>query len=157
MLRRDIVPTRDFRLRQLQAHRIPRQSALCPPRATAATPSGRNSERRPMPRGRAPQARLWAEQLPSGSPSTPRLRCPARPAPRRSCLRHRQIVLPACVAWIGRSQALDDDVRAATTLRRIIMWNSAMISRASTRVGTPASMAATVTVSAFERGSLPIV
>ena len=35
------------------------------------------------------------------------------------------------------------------------MWNSAMISRASTSVGTPASMAATVTVSAFESVSRP--
>ncbi len=35
-------------------------------------------------------------------------------------------------------------------LRRIIVWNSAMISRASTSAGMLASMAATATVSAFE-------
>ena len=45
----------------------------------------------------------------------------------------------------------------STALLRMIMWKSAMISRASTRVGTPASMAATVTVSTFERVSLLIV
>ena len=45
----------------------------------------------------------------------------------------------------------------ASALRRIIKWNSAMISRASTRVGTPASIAATVTVSAFVSKSRPIV
>jgi len=39
----------------------------------------------------------------------------------------------------------------------IIEWNSAMISRASTRVGTPASIAVTVTVSAFESVSRPTV
>ncbi len=48
-------------------------------------------------------------------------------------------------------------VRPASALRRIIMWNSEMISRASTRVGTPASIAATVTVSAFESKFRPIV
>ena len=48
-------------------------------------------------------------------------------------------------------------VSPATALRRIIIWKSAMISRASTSVGTPASMAATVTVSAFDSVSIPIV
>lgn len=47
--------------------------------------------------------------------------------------------------------------RPASVLRRIIRWNSAMISRASTRVGTPASIAATVTVSALVSRSRPIV
>ncbi len=47
--------------------------------------------------------------------------------------------------------------RPASVLRRIIKWNSAMISQASTRVGTPASIAATVTVSAFLSMSRPIV
>src|SRR6185437_13989962 len=42
-------------------------------------------------------------------------------------------------------------------LRRIIRWNSAMISRASTRDGTPVSIAATVTFSAFVCRSRPIV
>jgi hypothetical protein len=45
----------------------------------------------------------------------------------------------------------------SSVLRRIIKWNSAMISRVSTRLGTPASIAATVTVSAFVSKSRPIV
>jgi hypothetical protein len=48
-------------------------------------------------------------------------------------------------------------VSPSSALRRIIKWKSAMISRASTRVGTPASIAATVTVSGFESRSRPIV
>lgn len=35
-------------------------------------------------------------------------------------------------------------------LRLMIKWNSAMISRAPTKVGMPASITAKVTVSAFE-------
>ncbi|MDA9405183.1 hypothetical protein XH79_41475 [Bradyrhizobium sp. CCBAU 45389] len=48
-------------------------------------------------------------------------------------------------------------MRPASVLRRIIRWNSAMISRASTRVGTPASIAETVTASAFVSKSRPMV
>jgi len=40
-------------------------------------------------------------------------------------------------------------VSASSALRRIITWNSAMRSRASTKLGTPASIAAIVTVAAF--------
>jgi hypothetical protein len=42
-------------------------------------------------------------------------------------------------------------------LRRIMAWNAAMTSRASTSAGTPDSIAAIVTVSAFDGVSLPIV
>ncbi|TFV29785.1 hypothetical protein E4K64_36995 [Bradyrhizobium frederickii] len=48
-------------------------------------------------------------------------------------------------------------MRPASVLRRIIRCNSAMISRASTKVGTPASIAAIVTVSAFVSKSRPII
>jgi hypothetical protein len=49
---------------------------------------------------------------------------------------------------LGRARPIHG-VSPASALRRMIVWNSAMISRASTRVSTPASIAATVTVSAF--------
>lgn len=49
---------------------------------------------------------------------------------------------------------LDPRRQPGVTLRRTIVWKSAMVPRASTSVGMPAAM---VTVSAFERVSLPIV
>ena len=45
----------------------------------------------------------------------------------------------------------------ASSLCRIIKWNWVMISRASTRVGTPASIAATMTVSTLVSESRLIV
>jgi hypothetical protein len=48
-------------------------------------------------------------------------------------------------------------VSPVSSLRRIIKWNWVMISRASTKVGTPASIAATMTVTALVSKSRPIV
>lgn len=46
---------------------------------------------------------------------------------------------------------------SAAAFWRIMEWNLALISRASTSLGTPASIAAMVTESTFDEVSLPVV
>ena len=53
--------------------------------------------------------------------------------------------------------ALNPGIEFSRRLLRIIAWKSATTSRASTRGSTPLSIAATVTVSALESWSRPIV